>query len=202
MSEIASWYYVGTFGQLGPLTKEQLEDLIEAGVIERSTYVWKPGMNDWLPAANTVELAAVFSKYDHFQSPPPTPTGMPPVVSASTAPPPPSTLSIATDLAFPGQGANIPPRVDTGTNPNFVSPSFHRPLTLQKSDRNRTVAGVLSILIPGGGRFYLGYSALGVIQLMLTIVTCGSLHIWSIIDGILILSGQVRIDGYGRALDD
>lgn len=201
MSEVASWYYVGTYGQLGPLTKEQLEDLIEAGVIERSTYVWKPGMNDWLPAGNTVELAAIFSRYEHMQSPPPTPSSMPPVMPSASAPP--TTFSVASDLAFPGTAPLSPPRVDSGTNPQYVSQNFYpRSLTLQKSDRNRTVAGVLSILIPGGGRFYLGYSALGVIQLMLTIVTCGTIHIWSIIDGILILSGQVRIDGYGRALDD
>lgn len=208
MSEVASWYYVGTFGQLGPLTREQLEDLIEAGVIERSTYVWKPGMNDWIPAINAVELAAIFQKYDYLQSPPPTPNlppTLPPNSPQSSQNPPPQTsnaFSVSSDLVFPGQASSIPPRVDSGTNPNFISPTFHRPLTLQKSDRNRTLAGILSILIPGGGRFYLGYSALGMIQLMLTIVTCGTIHVWSIVDGILILSGQVRIDGYGRALED
>jgi hypothetical protein len=38
--------------------------------------------------------------------------------------------------------------------------------------------------------------------MILAIMTCGFLHIWSIIDGVLLLSGQVRLDGYGRALDE
>jgi TM2 domain-containing membrane protein YozV len=75
-------------------------------------------------------------------------------------------------------------------------------MTKYSSDKDRTTAGLLSIIIPGGGRFYLGYAALGTIQLMLTFVTCGFLHVWSIIDGVLMLSGQVKIDGYGRKLED
>ena len=73
---------------------------------------------------------------------------------------------------------------------------------MARSDKSRTVAGILQILIPGAGRIYLGYAALGVIQLFLAIFTCMLLHVWSIIDGILILSGEVRIDGYGRSMDD
>ena len=57
MSEAASWYYVGTYGQLGPLTTEQFDEFIEAGVIERTTYVWRPGMPDWVPASVVINVS-------------------------------------------------------------------------------------------------------------------------------------------------
>ena len=79
---------------------------------------------------------------------------------------------------------------------------YHMPANMPRSDKSRTLSGVLQLLVPGVGRIYMGYSALGVIQLIAAIITCGTLHVWSIIDGVLILSGQVRLDGYGRALED
>lgn len=70
------------------------------------------------------------------------------------------------------------------------------------SPSSRVLAGVLQILLPGVGRMYLGYTAIGVLQLVLTICTIGILWIWPIVDGILILAGAVKHDGYGRVLTD
>ena len=77
---------------------------------------------------------------------------------------------------------------------------FHQPaFQTMTSDRSRVLAGVLQLLIPGVGRFYLGYSAYGVMQLVL--FPCGFVGwLWSVIDGIVILSGGVKLDGYGRQL--
>lgn len=177
MSETAVWYYVGSFGQLGPLTKEQLEELVEGGVIEPNTYVWKPGMPDWLPASSVIELDPIFKKYIQLQSPPPIP------------------------------GTPAPPMPMAPTFDNFprtpATPYRHGlPTNLQRSDKSRTLSGILQLIFPGVGRIYMGYAALGVIQLVLSFATCGLLHLWSIVDGVLILSGQVRLDGYGRALED
>lgn len=69
------------------------------------------------------------------------------------------------------------------------------------SDRKRWIAGVLQLLIPGSGRIYLGYAAQGVIQFILfTPCGLGVGWLWSIIDGIVILAGGVKLDGYGRKL--
>lgn len=70
------------------------------------------------------------------------------------------------------------------------------------SDRSRTVAGVLQIVLPFGvGRFYTGQAGLAVAQLMVTFFTFGIGAIWPFIDGIVLLvSGGV--DGYGRPLRD
>lgn len=206
MSELATWYYVGTFGQLGPLTTEQLSELIEASVVERTTFVWKPGMNDWIQASSCMELMPIFKSLEPFLGPPPF---QPPSAGGTTSPSVPSvprTPGVPAAAATPGfapapgfYGSGMP---NDGTNPMYVPQTFQRPISLIKSDRSRTLAGILQLLIPGAGRLYLGYSALGVIQLMLGIMTCGALHVWSMIDGILLLSGQVRIDGYGRELGD
>jgi TM2 domain-containing membrane protein YozV len=55
--------------------------------------------------------------------------------------------------------------------------------------KSRMVAGLLGIFVGGFGvhRFYLGYTNIGVIQIIVTIVTCGFGAIWGLIEGILIL---------------
>ena len=68
------------------------------------------------------------------------------------------------------------------------------------SDRSATTAGILNIILPGVGRLYLGYYALGLIQILATLATCGFAHIWSIVDGVMMLTGTVKVDGFGRIL--
>lgn len=164
------WYYVGQFGQLGPLSLEQMEELIDSGVIMRETYVWKRGMADWVLAGSLHEFSTLL-----------TPT---------TPPPPPSGPPVRTSQ----------PRGQAGTVTSMSSPP---PMHYQVygSPSSRVLAGLLQIL-PGVGRMYLGYLAIGVLQLVLTLLTCGIMILWSWVDGIVILAGGVKTDGYGRALAD
>ncbi|MFG3708743.1 TM2 domain-containing protein [Micromonospora sp. NPDC047670] len=71
------------------------------------------------------------------------------------------------------------------------------------SDKSKVVAGVLGILLGGFGvgRFYMGDTKTGVLQLVVTLVTCGLGGIWGVIDGILILVNG-GVDGQGRPLRD
>ncbi len=71
------------------------------------------------------------------------------------------------------------------------------------SDKSKIIAGVLQILLGGFGvgRFYMGDTKTGVIQLVVTLVTCGLGSIWGLIDGILILVNG-GVDGQGRPLRD
>ena len=80
--------------------------------------------------------------------------------------------------------------------------AYHAPANYTvSSERSRVLAGVLQLLIPGVGRIYLGYAAYGVMQLLL--VPCLLVGwLWSVIDGIVILAGGVRLDGYGRHLGE
>jgi hypothetical protein len=52
------------------------------------------------------------------------------------------------------------------------------------------------------GRFYLGYTQMAIAQLLVTIFTCGIGAVWPFIDGILILTGSVQVDGRGIPLKD
>jgi len=85
-------------------------------------------------------------------------------------------------------------RAPTPTSSNY--PVF----ATVRSDKSRTAGGVLQLIIPGVGRMYLGYTAIGVLQLILT--PCGVGWLWSIIDGVIILAGGFRMDGYGRQLNE
>lgn len=69
--------------------------------------------------------------------------------------------------------------------------------------KSKMVAGLLNLIcllgVPGGiGRLYLGYIGIGLAQLFLSFVCIG--YIWSIIDGILILTGSVDRDAEGNVL--
>lgn len=178
---MGEWYYIGHYGQLGPLSREQIDDLIRDGVITRDTYVWRSGMSDWIGAARVPDLHDTFQSSTAVAAPPPPPSPRPAAPSPTTA-----TMS------------------SYGADPlASVAPSAYYPTFGGiRSDRSRTAAGILQLFLPGVGRMYLGYMAYGVLQLVLTFATCGFLYIWSFIDGIIILTGGVKLDGYGRQLND
>jgi TM2 domain-containing membrane protein YozV len=57
----------------------------------------------------------------------------------------------------------------------------------------KIIAGILGILLGGLGihRFYLGYTTIGIIQIVVTLVTLGWGALWGLVEGILILTGNV-----------
>ena len=121
----------------------------------------------------------------------------------------------------PGQyppGLYPPPLYPPGQYPpagfDPAAPFGRHPLTGEPfSDKSKVVAGLLQLLglvgVVGIGRIYLGYTTLGITQLIggvvLGIVTCGIGFIvpviWGIIDATLILTDKVR-DPAGRPLRD
>lgn len=70
--------------------------------------------------------------------------------------------------------------------------------------KSRLIAGILGIFLGGLGihRFYLGYTTIGVIQIVVTIFTCGLGALWGFIEGILILVGNMNNDFDGRPLKE
>jgi TM2 domain-containing membrane protein YozV len=75
---------------------------------------------------------------------------------------------------------------------------IHPPTGLPYSDKQKVVAGLLQILVPFGiGRFYIGDTTIGVLQLVVTLVTCGIGGLWPLIDGIIMLvSDSKDANGY------
>ncbi|WP_330231894.1 NINE protein [Nocardia sp. NBC_00508] len=91
-----------------------------------------------------------------------------------------------------------------GYNPNDPEAPWGRdPFGVPLSEKQKLIAGLLQIFLGsfGVGRFYLGYTGLGIAQLVVTILTCGLGGIWGLIDGIMILVGKVP-DPQGRPLRD
>lgn len=81
--------------------------------------------------------------------------------------------------------------------------------------KSKLTAGILGIFLGWLGihRFYLGYQniavaqlAVGLVGLVLSPFTCGLIltgaAIWGLVDGIMILTGSVPVDGQGRPLAD
>ena len=115
--------------------------------------------------------------------PPQPPPGYPPQYQPQYPPPPP--------------GAYYDPAAPYGRHPVTGEPL---------SEKSKLVGGLLQLLgffgLVGIGRIYLGYTSLGVVQLVVGILTCGiGAIIWGIIDAVLILSDKVR-DPQGRPLRD
>ncbi|WP_309106791.1 TM2 domain-containing protein [Arthrobacter sp.] len=74
--------------------------------------------------------------------------------------------------------------------PPMPNPAYGYP-----QPKSKIAAGLLGIFLGGLGihRFYLGYTTIGVIQLVLTVVlgifTLGLVGLWGVVEGIMILAG-------------
>lgn len=195
---MAEWYYIGHYGQLGPLTLEQMDELIEAGVVQGDTYVWRTGMSQWQFGKTVPEIASILARHQVGRppEPPPSPVGKPMPVA------PPQTFEAPSVPAYVAPSQPIAPVYPTYSAPGGYYEPTISPYGEPVSDRSRLAAGILQLVLPGVGRMYLGYAAQGVLQLVLCFCSGGLLWIWSLIDGILILTGSVKLDGYGRRLRD
>ena len=97
---------------------------------------------------------------------------------------------------FPPPGYYPPPPGTYTGDPN--APYGYDPYGRPYSDKSKIIAGILQLTLGGFGvgRFYLGNVGMGLAQLF----TCGGLGIWSLVDGILLLTGNDHTDEHGRIL--
>ena len=68
--------------------------------------------------------------------------------------------------------------------------------------KSKIAAGLLGIFLGGWGvhNFYLGYTSKAVIQIVVSLCTCGIGAIWGFVEGIMILAGSINTDADGRPL--
>ena len=72
--------------------------------------------------------------------------------------------------------------------------------------KSKVVAGILGILLGcfGVHNFYLGYTSRGIAQVLISVLSCFILSpisaIWGLIEGILILTGNIDCNAEGRKL--
>ena len=111
-----------------------------------------------------------------------------------------------------GSGVNFCPNCGNPTDPSAAvcvkcGVALARPVP-QGEQKSKLAAGLLGIFLGSLGihNIYLGYTVKAVIQLVITIVTCGFgaivSSIWGLIEGILILTGRIAVDGKGVPLKE
>ena len=126
-------------------------------------------------------------------------------VPAPSAAPPVPPAALAAPFAAPAPG-QFPPAAPMPGQPMPGQPMPGQPMpgmmapvgyAGNKSDKQKIVAALLCWFLGGLGihRFYLGYSAIGIIQLL----TFGGCGIWALVDLIMILTGGLK-DSDGREL--
>ena len=103
--------------------------------------------------------------------------------------------ALFTDLPAP-----YPPFMAPPPMPVVYVPAAPVPYHSGYSDKNKVAAGLLQILLPfGAGRFYTGHTGIAIAQLITAFFFVGV--IWSVIDGIILLTSGGS-DSYGRRLRD
>lgn len=114
---------------------------------------------------------------------------------------PPLTGPVPSGPAYPGPPppGYLPPPPVGYPPPGYAGyPVYVDPLA-----KSRLTAGLLGIFLGAFGvhRFYLGYTSIGVLQILVTIATFGIGGLWGVIEGILILGGSgIKTDAEGRPL--
>lgn len=75
---------------------------------------------------------------------------------------------------------------------------------LPGTQKSKMTAGLLGIFLGSIGihNFYLGFTNRAILQIVLTIVTCGAAGLWGFIEGILILTGSINKDANGVPLGE
>lgn len=115
----------------------------------------------------------------------------------------PSTFGSSTPPSWAQQQSSFnAPQQPTG-NSYYAAPHMQ---PAASNPRSRLVAGLLGIFLGSLGihRFYLGYTSIGVIQILVTIFTFGLGGLWGFIEGIMILAraSSFQYDADGQPLTD
>lgn len=58
---VKTWHYAVGQEHNGPISEEELRDLIKRGQITKETLLWQEGMSTWVPAAELSEISASFA---------------------------------------------------------------------------------------------------------------------------------------------
>jgi TM2 domain-containing membrane protein YozV len=90
--------------------------------------------------------------------------------------------------------------------PGYGQPAPYGMVPYDPQAKSKIAAGLLGIFLGGFGvhRFYLGFTKIGIIQIVVTIFTCGIGSLWGFVEGILYLVGSngYTTDATGRPLRD
>lgn len=111
--------------------------------------------------------------------------------------------------AAKGTGANFCPNCGAPTMPGAnvctqCGVALYTQAPPMAQQKSKMAAGLLGIFLGGWGihNFYLGFTTRAIIQIVVTVCTCGIGALWGFIEGILILTGSINADANGIPLKD
>jgi TM2 domain-containing membrane protein YozV len=191
---MGAWYYVEAGRVMGPLSETEVRGAVGDGLLAPETPVWTEGMNNWLALACTTEFFEGFPPDQRRYGRENMEKDLP------TIPIPPKPVDPIAPATPQG------PLVQMNFTPPYQPPPVAMPI-VYGPPKSRVAAGVLGILLGSLGihRFYLGYTGIGMLMLLITVCTCGYgsiiTGIWGLIEGILCLTGSM-MDAQGRPLSD
>lgn len=125
--------------------------------------------------------------------------------------------AVCTSCGVPaGTGSNFCPNCGAATNSNAIycvkcgAPFYQQPAAA--GQKSKLAAGLLAFFLGSLGihNFYLGYTSKAVIQLCVSLIggvlTCSiatiGVWIWAIVEGVMLLTGSIAVDGKGIPLKD
>ncbi len=207
-------YYlvIGADGaRYGPADIDGLIRWVDEGRIINTTILVEYGTENELRADSLTAVAAALRRRPDFGA---GVTIERPVAGPQTAPSQQTTQTVA----GPGPVRPVPPVPPIPVaQPADGSPPFYHYASFNGAvgTKSKVVAGLLGIFLGGLGihRFYLGYTGVGLLMLLLSVTCsgallpvfpgagCGLVAVWGFIEGILCLSGRMR-DAKGMALQD
>ena len=107
-----------------------------------------------------------------------------------------------------GKGSGFCPTCGAQTNPDAVI-CVNCGVSLEKKtetvgNKSKLVAGLLGLFLGTWGihNFYLGFVKKAVLQIVVSVVTCGVGSLWGFIEGIMILCDKINVDAQGNKLKD
>lgn len=125
--------------------------------------------------------------------------------------------SVCTNCGTPaGQGTDYCPNCGTGVTPdstvciacgqplNAASPNTFGGNPAVSGTKSKMAAGLLGIFLGTFGvhNFYLGFTKKAIIQIVVSLCTCGIGGWWGVIEGIMILCGSINTDANGNPLGE
>ena len=196
------WYYSVDGDRQGPISSGELKKLADAGTIKPGDLVWKDGMSDWVQAKSIKGLFAAGGKNgDQAVAEQPQ--------KAETAEERPSSRGRPRDeddedrpRRRRDEDEDRPrsrrrdeddedrPARRSRDEDDDDRPRRRRSRVPEDTASKKMVSGLLGILLGGWGihKFYLGMSTAGIIQIVITFVTCGLGGIIGLIEGIIYLT--------------
>ncbi len=194
-----AWHVKTADGQeFGPVSKAELDGWVAEGRLDADSQVLQAGAPQWQWASDVYPQLAAPTPSPAFPSVAAARSGSSNIHTFDTAGSSKSSTSSSGPFDFAAGNSSA-----VGGRSGWSGKS-RAAANGERSDKSKMVAGLLGIFLGylGVHRFYLGYTKIGIIQLLVLLPTCGLSSFWGLVEGIMIFAGAIDRDARGRKLRD